>query len=80
MLTVELAVQCKTPKCKGVPTVGVVTVESQKELDAWIKKFSPRVIKCRVCHISALYVRGDLVVGPREKGFFTNTEQLDSES
>ena len=80
MLTVELGVQCKTPKCKGVPTVGVVTVESQRELDEWIKKFSPQVIKCKTCQISALYVRSDLVVGPREKGFFTNTGQLDSES
>lgn len=73
MLTVELGVQCKTPKCKGIPVVAVITVESQKELDAWIKGFSSEVIKCKICEISSLYSRQDLVVGPRERGFFTNT-------
>jgi hypothetical protein len=73
MLTVQMAVQCKSPKCKGVPTVAVITVESQRGLDNWMKKFAPQVITCKICQIASLYSRQDLIVGPKEN-FFTKLE------
>ena len=61
MLTVELAVKCKTPNCKGTPSVGVITVESQQALSEWMKAFQAQDISCPICKQSALYSRGDLV-------------------
>ena len=64
MQTVELGVRCKTPDCKGIPSLGMITVESISDLKTLMNGFPAKHINCSVCGKEALYSREDLVAGP----------------
>jgi hypothetical protein len=64
MLTLQIAVRCKNPKCQAVPVLEVLNVASAPVADAWMKDFDPKQITCPACNTVTRYSQMDLLVGP----------------
>ncbi len=67
MEIVELGVRCKNSKCKGIPSLGMITVESQEDLVTWMKSFREKKIECPICSQTFTYFRDNLLASPLKK-------------